>query len=300
MKLPNTVINFHVIQNTKWMDDILKMLTSHYKMVSVEQLENYYFNGLDLQNACHITVDDGDVSVYTHLFPLIKKYKIPISIYISPYVVISGKNFWFQEMMEYDLRLFLEYYNRLFGTKHIFINKYQVFGLIKSLPLKEIQTLIEGFKKENKIKDKPRRCLDVNQLLELHESGLVAIGAHTINHPILRNESYETVKDEVLRSVIELEKLLNSKVKYFAYPNGFPGIDFGEREMRILEECNIRLAFSTQSKNFSNLDHPLSVPRRGITKGGPIFVLTKLALGDYWDSLKRILKGKQEPDFRVR
>jgi peptidoglycan/xylan/chitin deacetylase (PgdA/CDA1 family) len=298
MKLPNTVINFHVIQNSGWMESILKMLSNNFNMVSAERLEDYYYKGLDLHNACHITIDDGDVSVYTHLFPLIVKYKIPVSIFVSPHAVITGKNFWFQEIIGYDLKQFLEFYNKVYNTHYAYNGKHQVNGLIKSLPLNEIDELISGYKNKYKIEDKPRRCLDVAQLRELNDSGLVSIGAHTMNHPILKNETQETVKKEISESIIQLEELLGCEVKYFAYPNGLPVIDFGEREIDILKDCKIKLAFSTQSKNFSTQDHPLSVPRRGITKGGPYFAFAKLSMGDYWEVLKKFLKGKQEPAYR--
>jgi peptidoglycan/xylan/chitin deacetylase (PgdA/CDA1 family) len=299
MKLPNTIINFHVIQNAQWMEDILKVLKRRYKMVSAKDLENFYYQGQDLQHACHITVDDGDVSVYSHLFPLIQKYQVPISIYVSPRAVMTGENFWFQEIKGYDLQSLLKVYNRIYGEKHVFTGKNQVIGLIKSLPLKEIKGLLAAFKSEFGIPDKPRRSMNLEQLKELKASGLVDIGAHTMQHPILKNESFETAKDEIQQSVLQLNQILDQETRLFAYPNGVPVIDFGEREMNVLQDCGIKLAFSTEARKFSTQDHPLSIPRRGITKGGPLFVLAKLALGDKWEEMKRLIKGKQEPDFRV-
>lgn len=298
MKLPSTVVNFHVIQDSYWMEKILKVLIRYYTMVSVEDLDRFYFQGEEIRNACHITVDDGDISVYTHLFPLIKKYRVPISIYVSPITVLTGRNFWFQEVEGYDLKQLLGSYNDKYNTKHKFESKNQVYGLIKSLKLKEIHELIGEFKALNRIPDKPRRCMTLDQLQELKASGLVEIGAHTMHHPILRNETAETVREEIQQSIETLGEMLGKKVMYFAYPNGVPVYDFGKREMDVLNDCGIKLAFSTQAKNFTIEDHPLSVPRRGITKGGPIFVLAKLALGDSWEGLKRLFKGKQEPDFR--
>jgi peptidoglycan/xylan/chitin deacetylase (PgdA/CDA1 family) len=281
------------------MEDILKVLVRHYDMVSAQELEKFYYNGLDLRHACHITVDDGDLSVYSHLFPLIKKYQIPISIYVSPRAVLTGENFWFQEIKGYDLPSLLGYYNKVYMEKHVFLGKSQVIGLVKSLPLKEIKALISGFKTEYGIPDKSRRSMNLDQLKELKASGLVEIGAHTMQHPILKNECFETATDEIQQSVLQLNDILQQETRFFAYPNGVPVIDFGEREMDVLEACGIKIAFSTQAKNFSIQDHPLSVPRRGITKGGPLFVLAKLTLGDKWESVKRMLKGKQEPDFRL-
>jgi peptidoglycan/xylan/chitin deacetylase (PgdA/CDA1 family) len=163
----------------------------------------------------------------------------------------------------------------------------------------EINRLITDYKKAYKIPDRERVGMNLDQLMELKKSGLVSIGAHTLHHPILKNEDDETTRNEIQQSVQELGDLLQERIKYFAYPNGFPGLDFGERELNFLKEAKIRLAFSTESKSFSLNDNPLSIPRRGITKGGSTFVFTKLAFGDYWDKIKIILKGKQEKDFRI-
>ena len=282
------------------MEGILLLLQNHFNMVSVQDLEKYYYGGYSLKNACHITVDDGDISVYTHLFPLVKKYKIPISIYVSPHAVKTGKNFWFQEIKNFDLKQFLSFYAVQKGEQIPFVNKHQVSAILKSMKVQEMNNLIEAYKKAYNIPDRDRVGMNLDQLMELKASGLVSIGAHTLYHPILKNEDDETTRNEILQSVQELGDLLQEEIKYFAYPNGIPGLDFGEREINFLKEAKIRLAFSTESRHFSKKDNPLSIPRRGVTKGGSTFVLAKLAFGDYWENVKRLLKGKQEKDFRYR
>lgn len=299
MKLSNTIINFHVIQNLEWMENIIKMLSKQFEMISIEQLENYYYGKLDGKNYCHITIDDGDNSVYSHLFPLLKKYEVPVSIFVSPKAVITGRNFWFQEIKGYDAAKLLQYYNDYKGTNFKFVNNKQVNALIKSCPIEEIHEIIENFKTIHRIPDKERRCLTLEQLKELQASELVGIGAHTLHHPILKNEKEDVVRLEISESINQLSGILEEEVKYFAYPNGMPEFDFGNREINILKENNIKLAFSTESKNFSKKDNPLSIPRRGVTKGSPTFVYTKLLLGNSWETIKKLVKGKQETHYRV-
>jgi peptidoglycan/xylan/chitin deacetylase (PgdA/CDA1 family) len=299
MKIQNTVINFHVIKNAKWMEDILRLLQSRFEMVSAEDLEKFYYQGVKLKSSCHITVDDGDISVFTHLFPLVKKYKIPISIYVSPYAIKTGRNFWFQEIRDFDYNHFLDFYTNQIGKKINYTNRHQVSALMKSLKIEEINALVDAYKNKYQIPDKERMGMNLDQIMEMNESGLVAIGAHTMNHPILINESDEVVRKEITDSIEELGEMLQKEIRLFAYPNGLPGVDFGAREMNILKNAKIKLAFSTESKNFSKNNDPLSIPRRGITKGSPAFVLSKLVLGDFWEKAKRIMKGKQEVDFRI-
>ena len=61
--------------------------------------------------------------------------------------------------------------------------------------------------------------LTESQILELHEEGF-EIGSHTLSHPKLPNIDSERVWEELTKSRIALEILLNSPVRSFAYPYG--------------------------------------------------------------------------------
>lgn len=297
-KLPNTIINFHVIKDIEWMESILLILKRHYNFATSDQLESYYYNNSKLKNVCHITVDDGDQSVYHHLFPLIKKHNIPISIYVSPNSVKTGRNFWFQEIRDYNYKNLLDCFNDQKDTKILYNNEYQVHALLKSLKSEDIYGLIEYYQNRFNIPFKERVGMNLDQILELKESGLVEIGAHSQTHPILKNESFDKSKLEIESSIDELSEMLGKRVKSFAYPNGIPGLDFTEREIKILESCKIKLAFTTEKRRFTKFDNPLSIPRNGISKGGSSFILIKLLLGNNWATLRKFLKGKQEMDYR--
>ncbi|MCH6236770.1 polysaccharide deacetylase family protein [Cognataquiflexum rubidum] len=282
------------------MERILILLKSHYHFVSLSDLEDFYYHGTDLRNACHITVDDGDISVYTHLFPIIKKYQIPISIYVSPLCVREGKNFWFQEISGYDFQKFFEYYSKIYDHSMQYEGKHQLYAVLKHLPIEELIKLIDSFRLSQGIKPKPRMGINLEQLLELKASGLVEIGAHTYNHPILANEDNSTVIYEISSCILELEEMIGEKVKWFAYPNGIPSLDFSKREMEILRESGVKLAFSTENKRFSKSDDPLSVPRTGISKGNIPFIFAKLFFGSRWDILKGLFNSNKESEFRKK
>jgi len=140
--------------------------------------------------------------------------------------------------------------------------------------------------------------MSVDELKEVYDSGLVEIGAHTQNHPILANETETTAQYEIQSSILELNAILGVQVSSFAYPNGIPQIDFGKREMNLLKAMNIKLAFSTENKSFSIKDNPLNIPRNGISKGNKSFLFMKLLIGSKWDIVKKLCLGKQEDDYR--
>ena len=296
--LQNTVINFHAIYDSAWMESVFLLLKKKYTIISLDELMAYYYNNKELKNTCHITFDDGNSTFYKIVYPLLKKYNIPVSIYVSPYITKHGGNFWFQEIKDYDQKIFRNIIAE--AEKKPIFNKQilPITAILKSFPISKIHEYIRQYKEGTKTLDKPSLNMNTKQILDLHKSGLVAIGAHTQFHPILKNESNDKAETEIITSVLELGEILGKKVEHFAYPNGIPNMDFGYREMNYLKQARIKLAFSTELKPFDNDDNVLSIPRNGLSKGNQHFVLTKLQLGNKWDTIKRLLKGKQEKDYR--
>jgi peptidoglycan/xylan/chitin deacetylase (PgdA/CDA1 family) len=82
------------------------------------------------------------------------------------------------------------------------------------------------------------------QLRALHRAGM-QIGAHTVNHPILRNLPEATATEEIRASKAVLEALLDEPVSMFAYPNGKPGIDYGPESVEIVRRCGFSAAVTT-------------------------------------------------------
>lgn len=296
--LPNTVINFHAIYNKTWLEKTLIFLKKIYNLISIEELYDFYQGRIKLKNACHITFDDGDISFYNIVFPVLKEHQIPVSIYVSPKIIKEQTNFWFQEIRNYDKKvlknIFLELKETTENISHIPLEV-----LLKNSEIDFIWKCIDAYRKVKNIKPAPCMNMNVYQIRELNESGLVTIGAHTQNHPILKNEDNENALYEISASIKELSNLLGQKVLYFAYPNGIPNMDFGNREIKILENLGVKMAFSTEPRTIKKNDNLLSIPRIGISKGNTAFIFTKLLLGNKYKSIKRIIKGKQENDFRV-
>jgi peptidoglycan/xylan/chitin deacetylase (PgdA/CDA1 family) len=134
--------------------------------------------------------------------------------------------------------------------------------------------------------------MNVNELKEVDKSGLVTIGAHTNNHPVLKNEDDAMSKQEISESINELSDILNHEIKYFSYPNGIPDIDFSERERAYLRESNIQLAFTTVSDNFSSSDDNTCIPRIGISnREKMLYFKTKLFLSSNWETITRLKPG---------
>ena len=296
--LQNTIINFHKIYDKEWMESVLLFLSNIYNIVSLQDIESYYYHKKPLHNCCHITFDDGDRSFYTIVYPLIKKFQLPVSIYVSPKIVKTGENFWFQEIRNYNKEVLRTIINNKYPYLKSINPKIPISAIFKSLKLTQIWEIIDEYRSIMKIDSEKRMNMSVDELKEVYDSGLVEIGAHTQNHPILANETETTAQYEIQSSILELNAILGVQVSSFAYPNGIPQIDFGKREMNFLKAMNIKLALSTENKSFSIKDNPLNIPRNGISKGNKSFLFMKLLIGSKWDIVKKLCLGKQEDDYR--
>lgn len=62
--------------------------------------------------------------------------------------------------------------------------------------------------------------LTVKELEEIRDSGLVEIGAHTLDHAFLKGLKIDVARKEIFGSKAALEKLLGIQVVSFAYPYG--------------------------------------------------------------------------------
>ena len=257
--LPNTIICLHEIQNPKWLNDVFESLINNYHIIRIEELEDYYYNNKSLKNSCHITFDDGDISFYNNVFPIIKKHKIHVSIYVSPLVAKDRKNFWFQEVKGYNEEKLFEITKKVTSINIEHFQSGEIKQLLKMLQLEVIWEIIKLYQKQTNTPPKSPMNMTEKQLIEVKSSGLVDIGAHTLNHPILTNETKAIATSEIAGSIDLLNDVLNCETKYFVYPNGA----YGEREINILKDKGIKLAFTTKRDKISSLQNPLSIPRSG-------------------------------------
>lgn len=295
--LPNSIIILHVVNDMKWLENTICLLKNLYNIVPLSDLVEHIKGGI-LKNACHLTFDDGDLSFYHNVFPLIKKYKVPVSIYISPRIAKEKINYWFQEIQGYDPVKLRSIIKDTIAYKDINLERYPVEALLKQMKFDSILYIIEQYRKQRKIPRKSFMNMTVEQVTELKRSGLVSLGAHSLNHPILANESDEVSRCEIINSIKDLSELLDERITSFAFPNGKIGLDFGQREINTLKSSGVSIAFSTENRNINQSDNPLNVPRKEIHYGSNVKIVFKLVRNYRYDQIKKRIKGMAEEDYR--
>jgi len=132
--------------NVKYFEDFIQIQLESYKPVEIKNILK------SEEKSFAISFDDVYLNVYKYAIPILRKYKIPYTIFIAN-CNLDKKNY-----------------------------------------------------------------LSKKELIELSNDELCTIGAHSLNHNILRfdKNSYQ----EINKSKIELEKIINKKIELFAYPYG--------------------------------------------------------------------------------
>jgi peptidoglycan/xylan/chitin deacetylase (PgdA/CDA1 family) len=102
--------------------------------------------------------------------------------------------------------------------------------------------------------------LSSDQLIALHRAGM-AIGAHTVSHPILSAISNAAARAEIADGRARLQDIIQARVSLFAYPNGKPGKDFEERHAAMLRSQGFDAAVSTAWGAARVATDPFYLPR---------------------------------------
>ncbi len=178
----------------------LKYLKEHYNIISLSELVLALKSKNDLplpKNSIIITIDDGHKNNY-YLLPIIKKYKVIPTIYLTSDIICTNKKFWWlipQSAKEIENIKSLSNYekNRVLSEKYNF-------------------SLDEEFLNEE------RCALNKKEILEMNP--FVDFQSHTCHHPILTKCTEEELNDELLLSKKKLEILLSKNISHMSYPNG--------------------------------------------------------------------------------
>jgi len=282
----------------------IRYLKENFVIYSIEKLVNVLKNNqIDnegIKNIAVVTFDDGYKDNYIYAYPILKKYKIPASIFLITDYVGKGKLFWWDEM-EYIL-----YY-----TKKEKINLLNLGTFLLTDDEKKFNCflfLLKKFKKRsNELKNKyindlknvcnviipldlgKKGILSWDEICEMKDNG-ISFGAHTLTHTNLKNADLEEAEKEIVQSKAIIEKKVKTNVRSFAYPYGSKFYD--NKIVKLLKNNGFDCAFTTSEKlinqfKFCNI---YSLPR--ISAGSDFDSFTIKASGIFLDFYNMFKLGK--------
>src|SRR5262249_7807701 len=158
-----------------------------------------------------------------------------------------------------------------------------------SLPMAGIRAILEVVRVRHHVDALPPCTMSVDELREATASGVVTVGAHTMSHPVLANETDAQAEAEIGDSVCDFAVIVGRPVDRFAYPNGTEGLDSTSREQQLVAKYGVRVAVTTDVGFVRSGTRPLALPRGGCPSLGgemSLWRLARLMCLPAWDRLR--------------
>jgi peptidoglycan/xylan/chitin deacetylase (PgdA/CDA1 family) len=172
-----------------------------------------------------ITVDDGFVDNYTLMFPLARKYGIPLTVFVATDFLDTGRPPWptrIAEMLKVTSVPVLQYpiSMDLCDYEAKVKAKYAIIDLWKHLDPQGRSASLNELREHLRVPVVSRvQPLTWDQVREMRKFS-VEFGSHTVYHSMTPFVSTTTVLQELRDSKRRLEDELNKACTLFAYPNG--------------------------------------------------------------------------------
>ncbi len=235
----------------------IKYIKKHYNPISMNQLIDYIENKKSLpKKPILITFDDGFDDNYTKAFPILKKYNVPATIFITTSYIGTDKTIWFDHLasliflLEKD-RLFIKEIGKTYNLSQTKKERGPVMEALcedlKLIPNTLRESILERLNNEyssilKNIDNRQSRMLNWEQIKEMSDS-IIDIGSHTVTHSILTKLTDEKIYYELSESKEILEKELGVEIASISYPNGNEDA-YNETVINNLNKLNYKIAFT--------------------------------------------------------
>ena len=243
----------------KFLEGLLKRLArARIDVISLDEMHQRFISEDFKRRFVCITFDDGYKDVKEYAYPLLRKYKLPFAMYIpTSFPDRLGEMWWLalEAVIAQNSRIGM-----------VINGKDQFFECGSVSEKRELYDAVYGYIRSMKTEDELRKfvrdlcatyrvdiaafcrdlCMDWQELGEMAEDPLMTIGAHTVNHVMLK----KIASDDVTRAEMEmsrsvLEAALGKRPQHLAYPVGDP-TSAGPREFRIAAELGFKTATTTR------------------------------------------------------
>lgn len=212
-----------------YFEAFIQYILDHYNIISLDDYyaKNFKPNTLNIA----LTFDDGYLNNYTYAVPILEKYNIPASFYIT--TIHDKGRYLFTDFIDliqfYSTKKTVLFKGNLYkknAKKEFTHNGITLKNTVKNQNYSDIQLLYKSLNEEwNNLPKGPLqeywKLMNIEQIKALSENPLFTIGAHGETHASLVDIPLEEAKREILNSKKTLETICNKPINEFAFPFGF-------------------------------------------------------------------------------
>lgn len=201
----------------------MKWISENKNVVSIRNIK-------DKPNSVAVTFDDTFKNIHDVALPILKKYNIPATFFITTNFIDSKKYFWVDELehminfsIKNKIKVDGKVYNVVDDTSKIATLSEIKYKLKNSIPsdrdlfLKKIKSQT-GWN-DNVVIDN-YKMLTSDDVKNLDNYPMYEVGGHTVNHEILSYLTDNELEYEISECIKTLENIVGRKIDLFSYPEG--------------------------------------------------------------------------------
>jgi peptidoglycan/xylan/chitin deacetylase (PgdA/CDA1 family) len=241
-------------------DAQMAYLRRRYAVVSLHELRAALERASVPRRAVAVTFDDGYADNFRNARPILDRHRVPATVFVTTGYTGTGREFWWDELgrtlffaprlpvrltvtaggsarhwhvasasrMTVEERLADREWSvlRQDNPTDLHLAYREMAPLLSLAPSGAREEMLAELREQTQtpMPGHPADCAMTScDLRTLHQEGLIALGAHTVTHPVLSSLTPEAAAHEIRQSRADLEALSGAAVSSFAYPYGYRG-----------------------------------------------------------------------------
>jgi peptidoglycan/xylan/chitin deacetylase (PgdA/CDA1 family)/CelD/BcsL family acetyltransferase involved in cellulose biosynthesis len=252
----------------------MEYLSRCYTVVSISEIMRHLEDGTSKESLVGITLDDGYRDNFENAFPILQRYGLPATIFLTTGSIDSGEPLWFERLAEavkktkkehLDLEIDIPRRFWMRTTPERLDANRQIFLVLRSLDNAERTCWLQEILKYlgAPCESERRNKMLTWEQIRLMNANRIDFGGHTVTHPFLSKLTPSEAAWEISESKRRIEEELQQLVHYFAYPNGRED-DFAAWSGDLLRAAGYQAAMTTRW----GINYPWT-DRMQLKRGGP-------------------------------
>lgn len=218
------------------------------------------------------TADDGYRDNYEHAFPIFRRHCVPLTIYVTTGFIDRSMPLWWR-VLEAAIASRSSVRMREGGHESVLPTgdldaKMRAFDLLVPaffrMTIAALRPAVERLAADHDIDARAVCAAEMCSwdMLREMKAGGVALGCHTVNHPVLAIESAADARAEIAEARTTLERETGGPVRHLAYPYGTAD-QAGPREFALARELGFASATTTRKASLraGHRDFVYALPR---------------------------------------
>jgi peptidoglycan/xylan/chitin deacetylase (PgdA/CDA1 family) len=241
-----------------FLEDVLRVLRgADIEVITLDEMHRRLTERDFRRRFVCLTFDDGYRDNLRCALPILRKYRAPFALYVpTSFPDRVGELWWLtleHAIARHDrISLVMDGRDRRYecDTPEAKYELYEhIYWWLRSLPSEDdLRAAVRDLGTRYGVDDAGLReelCMTWSEIEEVASDPLATIGAHTVNHVMLRKASDDAVRSEMQQSAAVIEAALGKRPVHFSYPVG-DKTSAGTREFRVAAELGFKTAVTTR------------------------------------------------------